>query len=278
MSRTPARTLLAAGCVGVVVLASAFAGCGDSGETSPPKPQDERVAKGTAVSKTAQEKAAAEFRDQMDKDAHGLLKSFESRVYDPRREGLVDHAEGEIDVRIDGKDAKYRFVYDVANKPSDPVAVEKIEDAPGVDAAQIRRVRQWAIIACCGPYAFVVFYVPPAPLLLLPDSDPKSKSLVVWAQPFHSSLNASYNLDERQVVVSRGEWTDEKNKAVTNFDWVNWHGRYLLGRSTIVQGAATEFDYDDQEGAHLLAKVRVSGGSDSGQAVFKYTTVRRRSK
>ncbi len=254
---------------------------GRSEPSDPPSPT-KQVATGTTApgpaSAKAQEELIAAAREAWNTDAHGLLKSFESRVYDPRREGLLDHAEGEIEVRLDGKDAKYRFVYDVSNKPADPVAIEKLAEAPGVDVERMGRVRQWAIAACCGPYAFVAFYVPPTPLVLVPPSDPKSKNLIVWAQPFHSPLNVSYSFDARQVVESRGEWTDEKNKVVTNFEWVPWRGRYLLGRSTVVGGAATEFDYDDREGVNLTTRVRVTFGSNVGQAVFTYKSIRRRAK
>jgi hypothetical protein len=260
-----------------LVLTLLLAACGASEGAPRAVPPQNKVATGTVeAAAKKQEQVLAEFRDQLNKDAHGLLKSFESRVYDPRRDGLLEHAEGEIDVRLDGRDSKYRFVYDAANKPEDPVAIEGVGEAAGVDAERLRRVRQWAILACCGPYGFVAFYVPPTPLLVVPASDPKSKNLVVWAQPFHGPLNASYSVDERQVVVSRGEWKDEKNKVVTNFDWASWHGRYVLARSAIVEGAATEFDYDDREGVNLLAKTRVGAGADVGQATFTYKSIRRR--
>jgi len=261
-----------------LILAVVLAGCGGADDPPPAKPPQEKVATGTAgaAATKAQEKVQAEFREQLNKDAHGLLKSLETRVYDPRRDGLLEHAEGDIDVRLEGKDAKYRFVYDAANKATDPVTIERIEEAPGVDADRLARVRQWAIVACCGSYAFVAFYVPPIPLLLVPASDPKSKNLIVWAQPFNGPLNVSYSFDERQVVESRGEWTDEKNKVVTRFEWVFWRGHYLLGRSAIVEGAATEFDYAERDGVNLLADLRVVAGADVGRAVFTYKSVRRR--
>jgi hypothetical protein len=280
MSRTHVLVVAAVALVATFAVWRVCSG-GRTAPSDPPSPTNTvatgTTAPGPASTKTQEEMIAA-AREAWNKDAHGLLKSFESRIYDPRRESLLEHAEGEIDALLDGKTAKYRFVYDTANKATDPVTIEKIEEASGVDAERLGRVRQWAIVACCGPYAFVAFYVPPIPLLLVPASDPKSKNLIVWAQPFHGPLNVSYSFDERQVVVSRGEWTDEKNKVVTNFDWVSWHGRLLLGRSAIFQGAVTEFDYADRDGVHLLEKVRVGAGADTGSAVFTYKSIRRRTR
>ncbi len=260
-----------------------LAACGDHEPAKPAPKPPEQVATGTVPAaktpetRTPQEIAAA-IAKAWDEDAHGLLKSFESRVYDPRRDGLVDHVEGEIAVRIEGKDSTYRFVYDAANKASDPVTVETVSQAAGVPAERAGRVRQWAIVACCGPYAFVAFYVPATQLRLAPPTDPADKTKIVWSPPFHGPLNASYVLDERQVVVKRGEWTDERNKVVTDFDWEFWRGRYLLRRSAVVAGGSTDFEYVDRSGANLVTRIRVSGGGQSGEAAFTYHDIRRRAK
>jgi hypothetical protein len=269
----------------LVLLVCLAGGCDASPEVpalpSVPPPH-EQVATGTrgvppAPKKTPEEQFA-DSRRESDEIAVGLLNSFRSRVYDPRRDGLLDHAEGEIAVRMGGTDSKYRFVYDVANKAEDPVLLEPLTEASGADRERFRRVRQWAIVACCGPYGFVASYVPPIPLAVTPPTDRKSKNIVIWAKPFRGPLNASYSVDERQVVVARGEWTDDKNKVVTNFDWTFWRGRYLMSRSTIVQGATIDFDYDDRSGVNLLVKARARAGLDVGEAVFTYTDIRLRAR
>jgi len=262
-----------------------LAGCGDSAETKKPpptKPAEEKPATGTKGPAPAPTPTPEEMRDkareEWDKHAHGLLKSFETRVFDPRRDALLDHVEGEIAVRIEGKDAKYRFVYDAANDAKDPLKFETVSEEAGVDAERKGRARQWAIVACCGPYAFVAYFVPPIPLRIAPPSDPKSKNIIVWAPPFKGPLNVSYSFDERQVVETRGEWTDDANKVATKFEWVFWRGRYLLSRSAIVNGTATAFEYDDRDGVNLLRRVKLSAGADLGEAVFTYANVRRRDR
>jgi hypothetical protein len=51
-----------------------------------------------------------------------------------------------------------------------------------------------------------------------------------------------------------------------------------MSRSTIVQGATIDFDYDDRSGVNLLVKARARAGLDVGEAVFTYTDIRLRAR
>jgi len=276
MSRS---TLVALAAVVAAVALAAWALCAKSppAPSAPASPQ-EKVASGTASAvptKESGEKARDELNAEMNRLGHGLVDSLQRRAYDPRRDGRLEHAEGEVAVRLGGKESTYRFVFDAANKPEEPVKFDAVSSPPDVPADRARRVRQWAILGSCGPFGFVISYLPPTPLVVVPPTDPSSKSFVVLAQPHKSPLSASYSFDDRQVVVARGEWTDERTKAVTNFAWTLWHGRYLLSRSAIVDGAVADFDYDDVQDMKLLSRVRISSVGDVGEAVFTWHDVRR---
>ena len=273
MSRRRFRVLAVA--LGLVGVAS---GCRD--EPAPPtaaKPATAEVATGTAPGPArAPAMSMEEARKVWDTTARGLLDSFNARVFDPRRDGLLDHVEGSIAVRAGELEANYRFVFDSAHPAEDPLKFEVVTEPEGMAAGSAKQARRWALQACVGAYPVVAFYRPPTQLRLMPATDPKSKNLIVWATPFRSPLNVSYSFDERQVVMSRGEWTDEKSKAVTNYEWEFWHGRYLMRRERIVGGAELEFEYDDRDGVNLINRIHVRDGSSAAEAVLTYRNLRRR--
>ncbi len=259
----------------LVVLLFGRSACSKAPAPQEPQRPEAAVATGTsdAAAARAREELAKAWLAESNKHAHGFIDSLIRRAYDPRRDGGLVHAEGDVALRVGDRESAYRFVFDVANKAEAPVLVETVSEPPGTSPDQARRVRQWAIVSCCGPYGFVMPRVPATPLQVAPSSDRTSKNVVVYMP---GSLNASYSFDERQVVVARGEWSDEKNKSVTNFEWDFWRDRYLLSRAAIVGGADTVFTYDDSRGVPLLARVKISAGDAAGQAVFTYRDVRRK--
>lgn len=282
MSRSTAPLVLA-----LLVLAALAAGCRDDTSAAPapapvPAPAPGPAAKseippapapGPPTAEAA-EKAIEEAKKKLDADARGLLASFDARTYDPRRDGRLTQASGTIVVRAGGKEAKYRFVYDAANPAEKPVTTDVVSEPEGWDAALTRKARGWAVQACVGASAVVAFYRPPIQLSLTPSID--RKNLVVTAPPFRSPLSVSYSFDDRQVVMIRGEWTDERNRAVTNYQWDFFHGRYMLRRESIHEGAVADFEYDDSRGLPLLSKVRLTDGTEVRTAEFTFETATRR--
>src|SRR5262249_37646717 len=153
---------------------------------------------------------------------------------------LADHLDGVVAARVQGHDAKYRFTYDAANPETEPVKIETLEEAKDLDSGTARQIRHWATVACCGPYGFVAYYVPPTLIELTPSTDPKNPNLVVYARPFRTPLSVSYSVDPRQLVEHRGEWTDESHKFATTYEWELWHGRWLLRKAIVFQGSTTQ--------------------------------------
>jgi hypothetical protein len=279
--QSPSARALGVLAVLLLGVAAALVRCGDNTPPTPPAAAapSTPVESGTVAAQA--KKAAAtleEMRQDRDREAHELLKSFRSRVFDPRRDGLVDHVEGTVDVRVQGRDAKYRFVYDAAHPEEKPVTVETVEAAAGLDSGVFRQIQQWATLACCGPFGFVAYQTPPTPLELTPSEDPKSPNLVIYVKPFKTPVSVSYSVDPRQLVQIRGEWTDQANKVVTNYEWELWHGRWLLRRAIVFQGSTTEFEYDDRGGHPMLARAMLREGDRSFEADFTYRNVRRRAK
>lgn len=266
----------------LLVLAIAFVGaCGDDPAPAPvpAKPTDAPAATpAPSAEATAAEKAARmveEAKRKFDEDARGLLRSFESRAYDPRRDGRMTRASGTLVVRSGEKSATYRFTYDAANPPERPVVTEPVSEPEGWDPTLARRARGWALQSCVGAFEIVAFHRPPVAYSLTPSVD--RKNLVVTVPPFRGPLSVSYSFDDRQVVTIRGEWTDEQHRAVTSYEWDFYHGRYMLRRESIHDGPVAEFEYDDGRGLPLLSRVRLTHADRADTAELRYETVERRS-
>jgi hypothetical protein len=275
MPRPPALALI----VAAAACLATFVAC-DRAKLPPATPAPAAATPGPTPEEFAQ-KAADEHQNQVqqaDATCRGLLKSFTARAYDPRRDWGLDHAEGTVDVRIDGKDAKYRFVYDAANPPETPVTFEVVAEPAGLNSGTAAQVKRWAIQTCVGADSVVAYFHPPTPLVLAPSKG--EGCFTVWAQPFHDPMNVAYTIDPRQLVIARAEWTDEKHKFVTNYEWSDppWHGRYLLRRSVLFEGPTTDFTYDDREGPNMIQRVQVRAGERVFVADFKYQTLRHAAK
>ncbi len=264
----------------VVLATLAFAvfaaGCRDEATPVPAKPAETPLApKPEPSSADEAERILEEAKKKFDHDARGLLASFESRAYDPRRDGRVLRASGTLVVKAGGKEATYRFSYDAANPEEKPVTTDPVAEPEGWDPALARRARAWAVQACVGPFAVVAFYRPPIQLAFARSID--RKNIVVTAPPFRGPLSVSYSFDDRQVVTIRGEWTDERNRSVTKYEWDLFRGRHMLRRESIHQGAVADFEYDDGRGLPLLSRVRLTDGDEVVTAEFTFDTVERRS-
>jgi hypothetical protein len=265
MSRTP---LL------VVLLGAAAACCSDpAAAPGPALPPASNVLTGTAAKELDRQKDVVESQaKEADAMARGLLGSFEARVYDPRRDSFLDHAEGTVDVTTPAGKATYRFVFDATYPQERPVRFEAVSQSAGVTERTMADVRNWANLACLGAFPVVAFYRPPIRLQVVPSTD--RKNTIVVAPVFRTPLSVSYSLDARQVVVGRAEWTDAKHKYVTNYDWDPYGGgRYLLRRAVLFEGSTTEFDYADRDGVHVLDRVHVKDRDRPIEAVFTYQSL-----
>jgi hypothetical protein len=270
MSRPTAPFVLAA-----LLLAILAAGCRDEETATPPKPAETPPAPKPEPDPLANaERVLEEAKKKFDRDARGLLASFDARTYDPRRDGRLSRAAGTLLVKAGGKEATYRFAYDAANPAEKPVTTDPVSEPEGWDPELTRHARAWAVQACVGPFPVVAFYRPPVQLALVPSID--KKNLVVTAPPFRGPLSVSYSFDDRQLVTIRGEWTDEQHRTVTRYEWDLFHGRYMLRRETIHEGAVADFEYDDSRGLPLLRKVRRTNGGEVVTAEFSFETVERR--
>jgi len=266
------RTSLCAALIGLAV-----ACCNDPAVTpGPALPPGPGVLTGTAAKQLDSQKEVAEAQvKEADVVARGLLSSCEARVYDPRRDSFLDHAEGTIRVTTSAGEAVYRFVYDSTYPPERPVRFETVSQPAGVGERTIADVRNWANLACIGAFPVVAYYRPPIPLQVVPSTD--RKGIIVLAPAFRTDLSVSYSLDARQLIVARAEWSDAKHKYVTNYDWDPYGGgRNLLRRAIVFEGSTTDFDYGDHEGVQLLDRVHVKDRDRPIEAVFTYTTLRRR--
>jgi hypothetical protein len=211
---------------------------------------------------------------ESDTVARGLMGSFEARVYEPRRDSFLEHAEGTVALKTQTGDALYRFVFDAANPPDRPVRFETVSAPDSIGDRTTADVRNWANLTCIGAFAVVAYYRPPIQWQVVPSTDRKNP--VVLAPTYHTAMSVSYSLDARQVVVGRAEWTDETHTYVTHYDWDPFGGgRYLLRRATLLDHATTDFDYGDHEGIRLLDRVRVTDRERPLDATFTYQTVRR---
>jgi len=234
MSRTPLRAAL---------LGLAAACCTDPAAGPPAAPAaDPPVKTGTASPNLEKQRGLVEEQaKEADAVGRGLLASCEARVYDPRRDSGLDHAEGTITLTTSGGDATYRFVFDSANPEERPVTFEKVSQPASVGQRTLADVRNWANLACLGAFPVVAYYRPPVRFQVAPSIDRKNR--IVVAPVFRTQLSVSYSVDSRDVVVGRAEWTDANHKYVTNYDWDPFGGgRYLLRRATLFEGSTTDFD------------------------------------
>jgi hypothetical protein len=272
MSRPP----LLAAFAGLALLAA----CGDGPKpggtgaagvgSSPP------VRSGTVDTELArQQKLVEEQVAARDKMARGLLASFESRVYDPRRDHFLEHAEGTVEVKTSSGEAKYKFVFDASFPEERPVRFEAMSEPASIDKRTVSEVRNWAHLTCLGAYPVVCYYRPPIALDVVPGVNPDHT--IVLVPIYKSEMSVSYSLDKRQVVIGRAEWTGPEHKYVTNYDWDPYGGgRFLLRRAVLYQGSTTDFDYADRDGFRVLDRVHVKDDTRPIEAVFSYQTLRRR--
>jgi hypothetical protein len=278
------RLALAGSVAAIVLVIALYAvrrGPGDASLQSP----GSTVAQGTGApprppSQEEMAKANEQQRKSMDDTGRGLLKSFESRIYDPWRDSKLDYAEAAIDVRVDGKDAKFRFVFDAAKPADRQIEVTPVGIPEGLPDGVLPQVQVWGLHAARGACRDVAYYQPPTRLVVLPSEN--GKNILVWATPFHRNLNVSYSFDDRQVIAIRGEWASGVKgpawRKVTNYDWEAYGGgRYLLRRAVVFDGPTTDFDYDDRIGLNMLSKARLRQGDRVFDAVFTYGKIRRRS-
>jgi hypothetical protein len=259
------------------LLGLAIACCTDPAAAPPAAPGAAPAVKtGTASPLLEKQKELVEEQaKEADTVGRGLLASFKSRVYDPRRDSGLDHAEGTIRLTTQGGEATYRFVFDSTYPAARPVTFEKVSQPASVTERTMAEVRNWANLACVGAFPVVAYYSPPIRLQVAPSIDRKNK--IVIAPVFQTEMSVSYSLDARDVVVGRAEWTDANHKYVTNYDWDPFGGgRYLLRRATLFEGSTTDFDYVDQDGFRVLDRVHVKDPDRPLEAVFTYQTLRRR--
>src|SRR5262245_8129721 len=269
-----AAALLAAG-IGLAVTP----GCGDGEPVKPvpaPPPPSDGASDEVKALREAGQKLAAEQLAKFDKHARGLLDSCDARVYRPVPDSALQRAAGRIEVKSGSREATYRFAFDVANPADKPVTFETVSEPPGWDPAVAADVRRWGILACVSAYEVVAYYRPPVQLGVVPSRD--GKSFVVVAPHFQTPLNVSYNFNAEQVIAARGEWTDEKNKFVTNYDWEQIRGRWFLRGAKLYQGASTRFDYDDRGDILLLRTIHVTDREPGVDAQITFDSIERRPK
>ncbi len=223
-----------------------------------------------------------EAKKRADEVGRGLLRSFDTRVYDPARDDHLDHVEGTATATSDGKKARYRFTFDAAKPAAEMLDFAPLEEQAGLPKDTARDVRHFVAFSLLGAAQAVAAYRPPIPLELTPSAD--RKNTVVTARPYHNSINVSYSFDSRQLVAMRGEW-DDRERWVTTYQWRDLGGRFVVDRATTVTGAgrekihdgpATEFAYATRDGVRLLDAVRVRGPDHSLDVVFVYDSVRKR--
>jgi len=258
------------------LLGLAAACCTDPAAPPPPPAAAPPVKTGTGAPDFEKQKQLVEEQaKEADTVGRGLLASFESRVYDPRRDSGLEHAEGTIRLTTSAGEATYRFVFDSTYPAERPVTFEKVSQPASVGERTMADVRNWANLACLGAFPFVAYYRPPIPYQVAPSIDRRNR--IVIAPVFRTEMSVSYSVDARDIVVGRAEWTDVDHKYVTNYDWDPFGGgRYLLRRATLFEGSTTDFDYADQGGFHVLSRVHVKDRERPLEAVFTYETLRRR--
>lgn len=283
MSRTRLLAGLTVCALATVAIGITFSGGCGSGEPAPPSPAPPSTAPAEPAGsdevkarREAGEKFEEEQRTQMDKRARGLLGSCDARVYRPVRDSALQRAAGQIDVKAGGKEATYRFAFDVANAADKPVTYETVSEPPGWDAAVTADVRRWGVLACVSAYEVVAYYRPPIHLGVVPSRDGKSK--VIVAPSFRSPLNVSYSLNAQDVIATRGEWTDEKNKFVTDYEWQQIRGIWLLRGAKLRDGASTRFEYDDRGDLLLLRTIHVGDRAPEIDAQLTFDSIERRAK
>ncbi len=277
------RTRLVAGVTAAALAAALLglavgSGCGD-GKAPPPAPEAPPAQKSAADElkerRAAAEKISETQRANLDKRARGLLDSCDARVYRPVRDSALERAAGRIDVKAGDKEATYRFAFDVANKADQPVTFETVSEPPGWDAAITADVRRWGLIACVSAYEVVAYYRPPIQLGVVPSRDGKSMTVVV--PHFRTPLNVSYSLNAEDVIAARGEWTDESHKVVTNYEWEQIRGIWLLRGAKVPEGASTRFEYDDRGDLLLLRTIHVGDRTPAVDAQITFDSIQRRS-
>src|SRR5262245_17662758 len=158
------RIRLAALLAGAAALGLAAAsGCGNNAAppATPPAadaaPSDAPESDAVKAMREKAEKATEAQREQLDKDARGLLASCDARVYRPQRDAGLERAAGRIDVKCGGKEASYRFSYDVKNPADRPVTFETLSEPGGWDPGVAADVRRWGVIACVSAYEVVAY-------------------------------------------------------------------------------------------------------------------------
>jgi hypothetical protein len=259
-----------------ILLAVALLGAACGGDPAPvPAPT---ATEGESPEVKALRERASKLKEeterQWDEHSRGLLASFASRAYDPRRDAGLRHAEGVMRVRDGAAEASYRFVFDEAHPAERPVAFETLAEPEGWDAQLTARARRIALQSFIGPYRIVAFHNPPHGLVLHPGKE--KGTFVIHAPPFRSPLNVSYSIDARQIVTARGEWTDETKKAVTNYAWDDYHNRYLVRRESIHDGAEIDYEYDLGQDLVLVKRAVIRDGSRRAEVVFEDVTTRRK--
>lgn len=278
MSRIHLGVTLAAVAVAVAVAGVSLALSSGCSDPPPPGPPPGKAPDPDEMKKLREEaqKAADAQRAVLDKDARGLLASCDSRVYRPLRDSALERASGRIDVKSGGREASYRFSFDVANPSDKPVTFETVSEPAAWDPAVAADVRRWGVLACVSAYEIVAYYRPPTQLTLKYADDGKNK--LVIAPSFRTPLNVSYSFDPQQVIAARGEWTDEEHKVVTNYEWKPLSGRYLLERAKVYEGPDTRFEYDICGDLVLLRTVHVAERDPGVDAQITFDKIERRAK
>jgi len=279
MSRTRlVAGLTASALAAALVGLAAGSGCGD-GKAPQPTPEAPPAQKSAADElkerRAAAEKISETQRANLDKRARGLLASCDARVYRPVRDSALERAAGQIDVKAGDKEATYRFAFDVANKADQPVTFETVSEPAGWDAAITADVRRWGLVACVSAYEVVAYYRPPTQLFVVPSGDGKSRTVVV--PHFRTPLNVSYSVNAENVIAARGEWTDEDHKFVTNYEWEQIRGIWLLRGAKVLEGASTRFEYDDRGDLLLLRTIHVGDRTPAVDAQITFESIQRRS-
>ena len=218
---------------------------------------------------------------EMDRAARGLLESFEARVYAPPRDARVRFAEGVATVTVAGVTGEFAVTFDAALPRDDRIVVtrrpregETRETWPALPQGTARQVWLFAHQSLNGPYRVVVNNLPPIPLMLTPSRDRTER--VVTAPPHRAEVTTSYRFDERDLVSIRGTLVRPKREVV-EYDWLEWHGRYLIaGTGHRGTDATTSYEYEDVDGAVLMTRATVAKKGARMDTLFTYERIDRR--
>ena len=233
---------------------------------------------GTSPLPTEHDIAAArekgrEVREEMNTLGRALLASFERRCYSPVRNAGIAYAVGEVAVRAGGVEARYTFTWDGEQPRDRRTVVARADGAEGdrpiVPGGTERQVFDLVQLSLNGPYRYVVNYLPPTDVLLTPSRDGKKR--VVTTQPHKVDIMVSYNVDERDIVTTRGTSVRPQSE-IAYFAWDDWRGRYLLQETTF-HGSDTvaTFSYDEVDGAVLLTgtAIRKQGAAFDAKLTYE---------